>query len=109
MTPLLSLPILTAALLALSAAMTEAVACTPPPGGCCTGAPFNKTQNGIQYTCKITSCLTGPRLESKESCFPKVPGAGLPVLPPSATVPGQGTPIPKGGGTIPGTSGSTHE
>lgn len=109
MAPLLSLPILTVALLALSAAMTEAVACTPAPGTCCTGAAFNKTQNGIQYTCKITSCLTGPRLESKESCLPKVPGAGLPVPNPSATIPGQGTPIPKGGATIPGTSGTTHD
>lgn len=109
MTPLLSIPILTMALVALSSAVDTAVACTPPPGGCCTGAAFARTTNGIQYSCTVTSCLTGPRLESKERCFPKVPGGGLPVPSPSATVPGQGTSIPKGGSTIPGTSGSTHE
>jgi hypothetical protein len=76
MKPVISIPILTVALVTVSAALSSAVACIPPAGGCCT-----ETENGKGYTCKVTICSIGGHLDRKEHCYHKVPGAGLSVQP----------------------------
>jgi hypothetical protein len=63
MKSLILIPVLALAILTLSAALSPAVACVPSPGGCCESEPFAKTKNGIAYTCRLSTCLIGVRLD----------------------------------------------
>lgn len=110
MKPVASIPALAMALIIGPAVLsTPAAACIPPAGGCCTGSPFARTQNGTAYTCKVTACSTGGHIDRRERCYIAAPRGLPPIAPQRPTIPGTGTHLPAGQ-TIPGTkSGSTQK